>query len=259
MSDHLASEPPPSLPVQAPGRLAYPPAAVSWLAGGGEIVLDYGAGSGLLTQVLVELDRETYAVDPSEDLLAQLRASLPDVPTAVASAATIPLPDDSLDAVVCGDPDDPDDLTSALPEIARVLKPGGIVAVAFTAPDQRIPWVRRLAAILGLPGHPPDAAIALEASDLFEAIEADSFSHWEQLDRDSINEFALTQAKVPSVTESARARLLGAVGELYAEYERGIDGLRLPYVIHCVRAKAVIPPEPTEDEIADEPPLIDFS
>jgi SAM-dependent methyltransferase len=189
-------------------------------------------------------------------LLARLRESLPDVPTAVASPSDIPLPDDSLDVVVCGSPND---LTAALPEIVRVLKPAGVLGTIFTTPDQRIPWVRRLTAILGLPESPPDPTQLIDASGLFGVVETETFSDWEQLDRESINDFALAHAQVPSATDAARSRLLRDVGELYAEYERGIDGLRLPYVTHCYRATALLPPEPSEDEIAEEPPLIDFS
>ena len=36
----------------------------------------------------------------------------------------------------------------ALTEIARVLKPGGYLAVVYTTRDDTVPWVRRLAAML---------------------------------------------------------------------------------------------------------------
>ena len=36
----------------------------------------------------------------------------------------------------------------ALSEIARVLKPGGVLAVAYNVRDDTVPWVKRLAAIL---------------------------------------------------------------------------------------------------------------
>ena len=64
-------------PVATRVALAYPPAAVSWLTASGDIVLDYGAGFGLLTQALVDLDLEVYAVDTSESLLVELRENLP--------------------------------------------------------------------------------------------------------------------------------------------------------------------------------------
>ncbi len=243
-------------PVHARGRLAYPSAAVSWLMASGEIVLDYGAGFGLLTQALVDLDLEVYAVDTSEALLVELRETLPDVPTAVATPDAIPLPEGSLEVVVSGQPVD---LDSALPEIVRVLKPGGTLALAWTAPDQRIPWVRRLAGILGLPESPPDPSGLLADSELFAASEAETFSHWQQLDRDSVEDFALAHGEVSRLDERSQSRILREVGDLYAEYERGIDGLRLPYVTHCYRAVALIPPPPNPDEVVEEPPLIDFN
>ncbi|MGY1679716.1 class I SAM-dependent methyltransferase [Geodermatophilus sp. SYSU D01176] len=65
-------------------------------------VLDLGAGTGLLTGVLLAAGHEVVAVDPAEPMLAELRARYPRVTTHVGEAEVLPLPDGSVDAVVAG-------------------------------------------------------------------------------------------------------------------------------------------------------------
>lgn len=253
----MSAHTPPDAPVDPPGRPAYPLPALSWLTGTDAVVLDFAAGTGRLTRLLVELDHEVYAVDPAQKPLATLRTHLPDVPTAVATTAGIPLPDDTIEVLLWGEPSDA--LASALPEFARVLKPGAVLALAWNIPDQRIPWVRRLTAILGIREAPPDVDAVVTESELFDGVEAQSFSHWQQLDRDSLRAFALSYPNIKRSHAKTRDRIVRELGTLYDEYERGIDGLRLPYVAHCFRVTAIIREPPAEDDAADEPPLIDFN
>lgn len=253
MSDHT----PLDAPVDLPGRPAYPVPALSWLTGTGAIVLDFAAGPGRVTRLLVDLDHEVYAVDPAQKPLATLRTHLPDVPTAVATTTGIPLPDDSIEVLFWGEPNDA--LPTALPEFARVLKPGGVLALAWNIPDQRIPWVRRLAAILGIRDAPPDLDAVVAASALFDSVETETFSHWQRLDRESLQAFAVSHPHIKRSHAKTRERIVGELNKLYAEYERGIDGLKLPYVAHCFRVTATIPKTPTEHADLDEPPLIDFN
>src|SRR5687768_2312785 len=53
-------------------RPGYPTAAIEWLIGDASRVLDLGAGTGKLTEALVELDRDVVAVDPIEEMLDEL-------------------------------------------------------------------------------------------------------------------------------------------------------------------------------------------
>ena len=253
MSDQLPETTEATTPWSPPG---YPAEAVAWLTGESTIVLDFAAGVGRLTSTLVELDREVYAVDQAEDALAKLRTALPDVPTAVAGTESIPLPDHSIEVVAWAESIEAQ-LADALPEIVRVLTPAGVLALAWNAPDQRIPWVRRLAAIIGI-DPPPDPSEVLADSELFGEVGSTTFSHWYQLDGDSLTALAMSYDHIANADEDTQRRLLREVNDLYAEYERGIDGLRLPYVMHCFRANALIPEILPEDE-AEEPPLIDFN
>ncbi|RBY74664.1 hypothetical protein DQ238_21520 [Geodermatophilus sp. TF02-6] len=68
-------------------------------------VLELGAGTGLLTGVLLAAGHEVVAVVPSDEMLAQLRAGHPQVAAHVGEAEAVPLPDAGVDAVVAGQPD----------------------------------------------------------------------------------------------------------------------------------------------------------
>src|SRR3954471_855552 len=108
------------------GRPSYPREAAAWLVGEEPVtVLELGAGTGKLTEVLVGLGHDVHATDPDEQMLAVLRERLPDVRTSVAPAEAVPAPDASYDVVVCAQSFHWFDHERALPEIARVLKPGG--------------------------------------------------------------------------------------------------------------------------------------
>lgn len=112
-------------------RPGYPEAAVAWLAGStpGDVV-DLGAGTGKLTRSLVALGHRVTAVEPLEEMLAQLRTSVPAARALTGGAEAMPLPDASIDVVTCAQAFHWFDHDRALAEIARVLRPGGHVAFA---------------------------------------------------------------------------------------------------------------------------------
>ncbi len=118
------------------GRPSYPEAAVRWcLAENIRRVVDLGAGTGKLTQVLVRLGLDVVAVEPLNGMRAQLSENLPEIEVLEGTGEQIPLSDASVDAVLCAqawhwvDPD------RAAPEVARVLRPGGRLALLWNIRD----------------------------------------------------------------------------------------------------------------------------
>ena len=110
-------------------------------------VADIGAGTGKLTATLAGLGAEVTAVEPDPQMLAELRRAMPAVRSVPGSAEQIPLPDASLDAVLAGQAMHWFDMDRALPEIARVLRPGGVLAGLWNVDDDRVGWVAGLAEI----------------------------------------------------------------------------------------------------------------
>jgi SAM-dependent methyltransferase len=126
-------------------RPAYPDAAVdAALAGTPERprVLDLGAGTGKLTRVLTARGLDVVAVEPDPAMLAVLRERSPGVEARTGSAERIPLPDGHLDAVLVGQALHWFDLDRAAPEMARVLRPGGVLAGLWNGGDDDVAWIR---------------------------------------------------------------------------------------------------------------------
>ena len=88
-------------------------------------MLDLGAGTGKLTTRLVERGLDVVAVDPIAEMLEMLRKSLPDTPALLGTAEEIPLADNSVDAVLVAQAWHWFNPERAIPEVARVLRPGG--------------------------------------------------------------------------------------------------------------------------------------
>jgi ubiquinone/menaquinone biosynthesis C-methylase UbiE len=233
------------------GRPTYPAAAVTWLVGDDPAtVLELGAGTGKLTRVLVDQGHDVHATDPDPAMLALLEAHLPGVRTAVAGAEEIPLADASVDVVIAAQAFHWFDLDRALPEIARVLRPGGRICLLWNQRNEKIPWVRRLGAIIGSQEQLRDPAEALIFSELFGFVEDSEFTHWQTIDRRSIQDLVLSRSNVAVLDEAGRAAKLAEVLAFYDDYGRGMDGMQLPYVTRCFRAHVLDRPT----QAAEEPP-----
>lgn len=233
------------------GRPSYPDDAVAWLLHGtaepsGEqlTVLELGAGTGQLTVRLADLGHDVLATDPDEAMLSLLRERLPDVPTAATPAEGIPLGDRTVDVVVAAGAYHWFDPEQALPEIARVLRPGGHLALVRHERDEQIPWVRKLGRLLASPDPVPEVEPGLTASELFGEPDTETFGHWQSLDRVSILDLARSRSHVALLEESARERLLDELLALYDDYGRGMDGMQLPYRTVCHRSVVLDRPEP---------------
>jgi SAM-dependent methyltransferase len=135
------------------GRPDYPPEVAAWLRddvglAAGATVVDLGAGTGKFTPRLVATGARVIAVEPVAAMLARLSAALPEVAALAGTATAIPLPDASVDAVVCAQAFHWFATADALREIHRVLKPGGRLGLVWNMRDARVPWVARLDAIV---------------------------------------------------------------------------------------------------------------
>jgi SAM-dependent methyltransferase len=98
-------------------------------------VLDIGAGTGKLTRVLAERYARVIALEPGDELRAILAARVPGVETLAGVAERIPLADGEVDAVFAGQSFHWFANDVALAEIARVLRPGGVLAMMWNVPD----------------------------------------------------------------------------------------------------------------------------
>lgn len=126
------------------------PEAVDWLLPANcSVAVDVAAGTGLFTRALGDRVPHVIAVEPDSRMRAVLASRSPDLVVLDGVGEAIPLEDGSADAVCVSsawhwmDPD------RAVPEIARVLRPGGRFAVIWTSRDREVDWVRELDGIHG--------------------------------------------------------------------------------------------------------------
>jgi ubiquinone/menaquinone biosynthesis C-methylase UbiE len=269
MSDELPAAPAPVDPARSFGSVAeaydrgrpgYPADAVAWLAGGeAKVVLELAAGTGKLTRELVDQGHAVFATEPDEAMLELLRARVPEVSAKVATAERIPANDRSVDVVVVAQAFHWFDHEVALAEIARVLKPGGHLALVWNSRDERIPWVRRMGDILGRQDLDTSSADHLVQSGLFGFVEEAAFKHWQEVNRESILDLARSRSSFATMADDEREHNLARVLAFYDDYGRGMDGMQIPYVTRCYRAVVVDRDDETTsspDEPSQEGPVV---
>jgi SAM-dependent methyltransferase len=135
------------------GRPSYADDVVAWLIdrlgiAPGRAVVDLAAGTGKLTRLLVATGADLIAIEPVDAMRDQLVQVCPGVDAISGTAESIPLPATSVDALTVAQAFHWFDPAVALGEIARVLKPGGVLGIAFNERDTREPWVADLSKLI---------------------------------------------------------------------------------------------------------------
>ncbi|MBS9534051.1 class I SAM-dependent methyltransferase [Mycobacterium sp. M1] len=221
------------------GRPSYPPEAIDWLLPPhARDVLDLGAGTGKLTARLVERGLSVVAVDPIAEMLEVLRASLPETPALLGTAEQIPLADDSVDAVLVAQAWHWFDPERAIPELVRVLRPGGRLGLVFNTRDERLGWVKELGAIIGREDARDvvDAGVTLPAP--FTGIEHHEVEWTNYLTPQALIDLVASRSYCITSPDAVRTKTLDQVRQLLATHPglAGAGGVALPYVTVCVRA-----------------------
>jgi SAM-dependent methyltransferase len=259
--------------VYAEYRPGYPEEAVNWLLGTSPgRVLELGAGTGKLTESILALGHDVVATDPSTQMLAELRRSTPTAHTAVGTAESIALPSGSVDAVAAAQAFHWFDLDRALPEIARVLRPGGVLVMLWNVADRKVPWVNKVFSLLGMSSDSDVGEDPVADSDLFAPSERREIRHWQQLGREALLGFCSSNSMFTQLSASEQSDLLDQVGTIYDSYGRGPDGMLLPWTTYCYRSRVTgLPGDrwndpsadaeetgPIEDDDLDDGLLVDF-
>lgn len=136
-----------------------PPAvAVDWLLPTHvRRVVDLGAGTGALTRLLVDRADAVVAVEPDDGMRGVLTAAVAGVEALPGRGESIPIPDDSVDAVLASSSWHWMDPVPTLHEVGRILVSAGILGVVWSGPD-------------------PDGAFIVQARELLTSSD-DEFSN----------------------------------------------------------------------------------
>jgi SAM-dependent methyltransferase len=219
-------------------RPGYPDDAVRWLAGTTPSdVLDLAAGTGKLTRALVALGHRVTAVEPLPAMLAQLRVAAPGAIALEGTAEQIPLQAEAVDVVAVAQAFHWFDADQAVREIARVLRPGGVLALVWNQRVEGERWIEELNGSWQGSDHPgieeDDGAIAV--SGLYGPVERATFGFTQQLDRDGLRDLVLSRSYCAVLPEDERRPVLAQLDVLFDDH--AVDGkVALPYVTECFRA-----------------------
>ncbi|HEY6740195.1 MAG TPA: class I SAM-dependent methyltransferase [Actinopolymorphaceae bacterium] len=230
----------PTYPVEAV-RWALAPAEESADAGRPLRVVDLGAGTGLASRVLRGLGHEILPVEPDPRMREQLEAASPGLCALAGSAESIPLPDASVDAVVVAQAYHWFDKDRAHPEIARVLRTGGVFCPMWNLRDESVDWVADLTVVANLGGDGSRMAAALvdDLGQWFEAPEQHRVRHAVELDAERLVDLVRSRSGYLVSTPEERTATEERVRALVANHPRlaGRQTFELPYITYVHRAR----------------------
>jgi len=208
-------------------RADYPPEVLDGLPLAEDAeVLDLGAGTGKLTRVLTQRYRRVIAVEPLDGMRAILERVVPEAESYVGTAEAIPLADASVDGVFAAQAFHWFANDDAVAEIARVLRPGGVLALVWNEPDDERPsplpeqyetYIRQL--------HTAGLSIFDDAPPWLEVIGRGPFgeiyesavTHDHVLDRAGLLDNARSVSWVASLPDDEREAVLQRLDELLTD------------------------------------------
>jgi SAM-dependent methyltransferase len=211
-------------------RPSYPLDAVAVVVdelgiGPGSTVVDLAAGTGKFTRLLAATGARLVAVEPVEAMRAKLAEVVPGVDVRDGTAEAMPVDDASVDAVTVAQAFHWFRAAEALREIARVLRPGGGLALIWNARDSSVPWVARLHELIrwNRGQIPADDAggedwAGLDArAGAFTPLQTRAFRHEQELDVELLCDRVASTSYIAALPDDDRTALLDRVRALVAE------------------------------------------
>lgn len=224
-------------------RSPYPDAAPAWAVGERRRrVLDLGSGHGGFAQMVCEAGHEVFCLDRNPGRVAALPERLGTRLHVAGQVESLPFLSCHFEVVTAAQTLHRFAPGLALTEIARVLNPGGHLAVVYTIRDDTVPWVKRLVALMHQADPQAmrgdfgvDSLDAVADSPYFGPLERRNFRTWVPITRAGLVTMVERRSSVARLDPEARTLLLAEVGQLYDSSARAPEPLLLPYHTACWR------------------------
>jgi SAM-dependent methyltransferase len=219
------------------------------------LAVDVAAGTGLFTRALAGRATQVVAIEPDERMRAVLAQRSPGVRVLAGWGEQMPLPDGCADAVFVSTAWHWLDPVRAVPEIARVLRPGGRLGVVWTSRDRREDWVAELD-LLRLPGVGAAArpgtprarddvrarlgrehSVKLPDGAEFGAAASASFRFTRTLAVDDVVEWLATNSSLITASAADRAAGLDRCRSALLRRTGGAEVIEMPMRSWCWRAE----------------------
>lgn len=219
-------------------RPTYPTALVDLLEADfgfapGQTLADIGSGTGISAELFLRRGYHVCAVEPNADMRAAAEAALGGLPgfRSIAGAAeATTLPDASVDAVIAAQAFHWFDVDGVRKEFARILKPGGKVALIWNDWRDDTPFMQDYAAFVRqyaldfdkLRNHSPEQAPRI-ARFFAAGHEVRAIPNGQTLDRVGVEGRMLSSSYMPGRDDPRCEAALAVLREVFARHER--DGV----------------------------------
>jgi SAM-dependent methyltransferase len=219
----------------ARSRPGYPDAALELLKarcglGPGAVVADVGAGTGILTALLLENGARVIAVEPNDAMRAAAEARLGGharFRSVKASAEDTTLPPATVDLWVAGQAFHWFDVALARREALRVLRPGAMAVLLWNErPPELTPFLADYEALLLR--HAPEYAqitasradVALMSRFFGGAMELATFPNQQSLDFEGLRGRLMSSSYAPEPPHPQHAPMMAGLETLFSRHAR---------------------------------------
>jgi len=201
-------------------------------------VADIGAGTGKFTRLLMNAGWDVTAIEPNDDMRNALQLNFPRLRIVGATAEATTLPDGALDAITVAHAFHWFDHAACKVEFARMLKPGGKIALLWNMRDESDTLTREHGALMKkhrVRGVVPEMENYREVYEaFFRSYEMFRFVNKVRMDEAQLIALARSRSYSPLPGDAKYFELERAVKELCAAHAQ--DG----FVTYCYHTNVVI-------------------